>query len=487
MPKTVTFTDLLPPTALTSSISSGGTLATGSTYYYVIQACFDAGSSVFATNGRSQSSNQVSSSISVSGSQSVLLAWTASSGAGGYRVYRATSSGSYSNMIDIAVRTSINCTGNLCSIIDTGYGDPGNTQYQNTVHGKLTLSGSTSSDQFSIVNLYTSSSASGWGVVNSLDSDTYTINAFTEGHTNMYWNDSQKVIIFRDNISAGTNGTYTFGVKSSQTTTKGCRLIFKTPDLYTTVFTNLFAYKTTFDYVVFNSLFDNSLSPLFINYSSGSVEYSLISKIRGFQPSSKANCNMSNTTITSADVALGTGLATFSNVTGMNNSRVFQTSNNIQITASNISFVETMGTLLLGTNFSVKYINSVSASLSDGVYNNASTGSTQDVFTYDLQVLTSTGTPISGATAQLINASGSTVFNTTTNISGNIPTQEASLFLRNISGGLGPTQNLSPYTLSVSRAGYNTYTEKTTYSQSLALQKTVSLTPTSSLITINLS
>ena len=71
MPKTVTFTDLLPPTALTSSVASGGTLATGSTYFYVIQACFDAGSSALVTNGRSQSSNQVSSSITTSGSQSI--------------------------------------------------------------------------------------------------------------------------------------------------------------------------------------------------------------------------------------------------------------------------------------------------------------------------------------------------------------------------------------------------------------------------------
>ena len=146
-------------------------------------------------------------------------------------------------------------------------------------------------------------------------------------------------------------------------------------------------------------------------------------------------------------------------------------------------------TILIGNNFTVKYINSVSASLGDAIQPTTPppSGSTRDVFTYNLQVLDTAGIPISGATTQLINASGSTIFNTTTNISGNIPTQEATLFLRNISGGLGPVQNLSPYTLSISRTGYNTYTEKTIYSQSIALEKTVSLTPTSSLITINLS
>ena len=85
MPKSVTFTDLLPPTALTSSVASGGTLAIGSTYFYVIQSCFSTGTNVLTTDGRSQSSNQVSASISVLGSQSVLLSWTGSAGAGGYR------------------------------------------------------------------------------------------------------------------------------------------------------------------------------------------------------------------------------------------------------------------------------------------------------------------------------------------------------------------------------------------------------------------
>lgn len=485
MPKSIIFTDLLPPTDLSSSVVSGGTLNTGSTYYYVIQACFDGGTSIHTTNGRSQSSNQVSSSISVSGSQSISLAWTASTGAGGYRIYRATSSGSYSNMINVTARTSVHCTGGICSIIDNGYGNPGNTQYQNIVHGKLDLSGSTSLDPFSIVDLYNSSSAEGWGVVNRLDEDTYTINTFVNGHTNLYWTDVDKVIIFRDYLNPGSNATYTFGEKIfNGVTRRGCRLIFKTPDLNVITFPTLFAYKTTFDYVRFNSLilYDAGITPQFLGYSSGSIEYCLINKLRGFPPNSKTLCNMSDTTITEADVALGQGLATFSNVTGMGNSRVFQTGNNTQITGSNIKFIGN-STLLIGNNFSVKYINSVSASIGDSIYNSASSGSTQDVFTYDLQVLAPTGIPISGALVQLYNTSGSSIFTTTTNNSGSISQQEVQLYLRNISGGLGPTQNLSPYTLIVNKDGFNEYREITAYSSSIALQKTIALTETGSLNT----
>jgi hypothetical protein len=486
MPKSIIFTDLLPPTALTSSVISGGTLATGSTYYYVIQACFDAGSSALTTNGRSQSSNEVSSAITTSGSQAISLSWTASSGAGGYRVYRATSSAGYADMLNVAVRTSVNCVGGICTITDTGLGTPGNTQYQNIVHGKLDLLGSTSSDPFSIVDLYNSSSANGWGVVERLDEDTYTVNTLVNGHTNIYWNDKDKVIIFRDYLNAGSGGNYTFGEKNlvNGVTQRGCRIIFKTPDLYSTNFSALFAYKTTFDYVRFNPLIAYlNISPQHITFNSGSVEYCLINKMRSFAPNSKTLCSMSDTTITQADVALGTGLASFSNVTGMNNSRVFQTTNNTQITGSNLRFINNTATLLLGTNFNVKYINSISASLSDVIFNISSQGITQDVFTYDLRVLSRNNAPISGAIVQLINSSGSTLINTTTNALGTISQQEVLLYQRIISGGLGPTQNLSPYTLIVNKDGFNEYREVTTYSSSKALEKTVALTETGSVNT----
>jgi hypothetical protein len=489
MPKSIIFTDLLPPTALTSSVISGGTLATGSTYYYVIQACFDAGSSALTTNGRSQSSNEVSSAITTSGSQAISLSWTASSGAGGYRVYRATSSAGYADMLNVAVRTSVNCVGGICTITDTGLGTPGNTQYQNIVHGKLDLLGSTSSDPFSIVDLYNSSSANGWGVVERLDEDTYTVNTLVNGHTNIYWNDKDKVIIFRDYLNAGSGGNYTFGEKNlvNGVTQRGCRIIFKTPDLYSTSFSALFAYKTTFDYVRFNPLIAYAnISPQNITFSSGSVEYCLINKLRSFSPNSKTLCSMSDTTITQADVALGTGLASFSNITGMGNSRVFQTTNNTQITGSNVKFISNFAsTLLIGNNFSVKYINSISASLLDVIQPTTPRpiGITQDVFTYDLRVSSTNNTPISGASVQLINVSGSTLINTNTDSLGRIPQQEVLLYQRIISGGLGPTQNLSPYTLIVNKSGFNEYREVTTYSSSIALEKTIALTQTGSLDT----
>ena len=487
MAKSITFTDLLPPTDLTGTVVAGGTLDTGNTYYYVIQACFDAGTSALTTNGRSQSSNQTSATVTTAGNQSIQLSWTGSSGAGGYRIYRATSSGSYEQMLNIAVRESVHCTGGVCTITDTGYSTPGNSQYQNVAHGKLELAGSTSGDPFSIVDLYNSSSTNGWDVVNMLDDDMYVVKSYVVGDSNGYWTDIEKIITFRDKILPGSNSTFTFGEVIGSDPRKGCRLVFKTPDLTSTNFPNLYAYKTTFDYIRFNPLVSyNGITPQSISYSAGIVDYCLINKLRGFQPYSKANCTMSNTTITEADVALGQGLATFINVAGMRNSRVFQTTNNTQITASGVTFVSNTGTLLIGENFAVKYINSGNAAQSDNIQNSLAVGTTSDVFTYDLKVLDTDGAPISGASALLTDVLGSTIFNTTTDSTGSITQQEATLFTRNILTGSGPVQNLSPYTLTVFKEGYNEYKEITAYSSSIALEKTIPLTTTGSILTINL-
>ena len=96
------------------------------------------------------------------------------------------------------------------------------------------------------------------------------------------------------------------------------------------------------------------------------------------------------------------------------------------------------------------------------------------------------GAPISGASALLTDVLGSTIFNTTTDSTGSITQQEATLFTRNILTGSGPVQNLSPYTLTVFKEGYNEYKEITAYSSSIALEKTIPLTTTGSILTINL-
>jgi hypothetical protein len=487
MPKLVTFENLLPPTGLTATATSGGTLSTG-TYYYVVQACFDTSTSPLSTLGRSQSSNSASVTLT-SGIQSVALSWSASSGAGGYRIYRATGSDGYEQMLDVAVRAAVSCSGGICSITDTGFGNPGNSAYQNVARGRLTLSGSTSLDPFSITDLYSASLSGSWGVVESLDESTYMVRSYLVGHTDLYWVDIDKTIVFRETINPGSNSNYRFGEKTaSGITRRGCRLIFKTPDLSTISFPTLFAYKTTFDFVgTFNSIRPyTNISTQTITYSSGSVEYCLSNKMRGFQPLSLISCSISDTTITEADVALGSGLARISNVVGMANSRVFQTTNNSNITGSNIRFVgNTFGSLLIGTNFLVSYVNSGNLSSTDGIQGATVQGESRDMFTYDLKVLDLNNNPISGSTVELYNSSSALLFSVTTNSTGSIPTQTIPLFRRVIVSGSGSPISQSPHRLLITKQGYNTYEEYNTFTVSEAVKKVVTLNNKSN-ITINL-
>jgi len=484
MAKTITFDDLLPPTNLSATTVSGGSLENGETYFYVVQACFDGGNAIHTTNGRSQSSNEISITISDETNKSVQLTWEASTGAGGYRIYRATESGQYLQMINVTVRSSLHCNNGICTITDTGLGVPGNTNYQNNVHGRIVLSGSSSGDRFSIVDLYDASEQNGWNVVERLDNDTYLVNTFIAGDTNGWCRDTDKVIIFRDYLSPGINSTFVFGEKIGNSTRRGCRLIFKTPDLNTSFFYNLYAYKTTFDYVYINPLaFIDHISPQFIRYNSGDVEYCLINKLRGFQPNSKENCTMSDTTVTEADVALGTGLGTFSNVTGMKNNRVFQTTNNTVIVAEGVKFIDNRGSLLIGTNFEVTYINSINGSISDSQFPNTQ-GFSRDVFTYDLNVMDRDGNPIDGAQVTLKDNSGNTIFNVTTDSNGDIVTQQVPLLVNTVVAGVLTRNNLSPFELTIFKEGYNQYKEITEYTLSKELLKTVTLTDEGTLIEI---
>jgi hypothetical protein len=76
---------LTPPTGLTATLASGGTLPVGDTFYYVVTSIDGAGGESIASSEASQTTT--------SGNQTINLAWTAIPGAVSYNVYRATSSG----------------------------------------------------------------------------------------------------------------------------------------------------------------------------------------------------------------------------------------------------------------------------------------------------------------------------------------------------------------------------------------------------------
>lgn len=79
------FTGLAAPTAPSATLASGGSLALNTELFYVVTALEGAYESV--------ASVEVHATPTVSGTQSITIAWTAVTGATGYKVYRGTATG----------------------------------------------------------------------------------------------------------------------------------------------------------------------------------------------------------------------------------------------------------------------------------------------------------------------------------------------------------------------------------------------------------
>ena len=75
--------------SLTAVLGSGGELAAGTTYFYVITAITAAGTESIVSNEQSV--------VTATGSQSTLLSWNAVGGAAAYKIYRSTTSTLYAN------------------------------------------------------------------------------------------------------------------------------------------------------------------------------------------------------------------------------------------------------------------------------------------------------------------------------------------------------------------------------------------------------
>jgi hypothetical protein len=91
-----------PPTQSALSASAQGSKVPAGTYYYVITATTSAGQTTISNE----------QSITLSASSVVTLTWSAVEGATGYRIYRSTTSGSYTNASSKAVAAGTTATDN---------------------------------------------------------------------------------------------------------------------------------------------------------------------------------------------------------------------------------------------------------------------------------------------------------------------------------------------------------------------------------------
>lgn len=491
MAKLITFTDMTTPTGLTLSLISGGTLKANTTYYYRVQSVKYTRASVYTWNGKSLPSSEVAITTD-STNLSVQLVFNVPKGeAGSYRIFRSETP--YPNYVDYykpLVSFPFDSTDNVAGVVtwvDTGVSIGSNCFLEFYAHGQLNLTGSTSSDPFSIVDLYNADVAGGWGVVRKLDNQTYSVGAYIYGHTNMYWKDEAKTIIFRDGMYDSAGATYTFGRISGEKTSAGCHIISKASWLATLAFNTLYAYQTSFEYIwtTFSS-YTSSYGLGAVTFHNGLVQDCSSTKFRNFLPYNVSTCTIKNFTMTNYDSAFQRGYGTFINVRVMSGSRPFQTGGNSVINARGVyaDGANFAGVMLIGYNNIVNFVNCVFVSpMPTARALNDSTGSVvQDQFSYNLTVLESgTTNPIVSANVKITDSTGSVIVNTTTDINGVLVEQIITRLYITALVKVLTTINKSPYIVEISKTGYETYRETVDYLTSDAIVKTLSLKPSVSI------
>lgn len=484
MAKTITFTDFTTPTNLTLTAVAGGTLAANTTYYYsIIGVVRTKGGAIYAWDGRTRATAETSVQTTAT-DRSVQIQFNMPKGEmGSYRVFRSTTAGGTINNASSIINLTpadvdVNTNGTVV-FTDTGFAVYSSYYLSDLdIHGKIELAGSTSTDVFSIIDLYNADVAGNWGVIKKLDGNTYQVNTFIIPHNGMYWAEKDKTIIFNGGFD-GTkaNTTFTTGEINGNKTMRGCDIIFSFEWLSNFTITNLYSYNTVWRTRQSYNSINPPLNYSTVTFTNGLVQDCLISSIRQFAPSGgTANAKLKNITYVGFDNAFSSGSATFENVRLLTGSRVYQATDGQTITGRGL-YVE--GThygvmLFIGLNITVNLIDSQFDSVGDCLVD--STGSVfNDKVSLNMNITDSEGNPIE-ATIKVYDRENIEIVNTTSDISGKITEQLLTRDKYTVSNKtISSADHRYPFKIIVSKSGYETYEEIVSYSASIPIIKTVAL------------
>lgn len=471
MAKGYSFSDIEKPGSPSASAVSGGTLTASTTYYYRIIRVSDTGGVPYTWKGKSQVSDEFSVTTD-STNKTARITFQITDGLNyAYRIWRSTTSGGMINAV-------VNClafypkdvdyrSGTTVTFDDTGYAATAGNVYCETfndAHGILTLSGSTSSDKFSIVDLYNADVAAGWGVINKIGGNAYRVNCYLIGHSSMYWFDQAKTIILADGADFNITGVnVTFGVLSGTNLTKnGCNIIVESPWLCSIVFPTLYAYRTTFSYLVSFNMTPN-YNYVGGGFNAGVVQDCAVDYWRNFAPYGSGSCTLKNFICSNFDNSFSNYAAVYDGVRMLTGSRLWQiTSGGINLTARKV-YSESAYLVLITSAASTSSLTVV-----DSQYANVTSAATStpgflvyDKYSFNLKTTDENGNAISGASVKVYDVNDTLVVDTTTDANGVITEQEITRILYTQIEGTGygkyTTATKTPHTIIIQKSGYETY------------------------------
>jgi len=423
MAATFTFTELNAPTTITATPTTGGTLGVDQYFYKVIAIFYSGTSTNTFFEGKSLASTEVTATTDAT-NNAVTLTWDAVAGAGGYKVYRGTTAGTYTSFINVAIQDSVVNTAGTCTWLDTGIAVTANNAFQDIAHGKITINrtGTQADDVIGIEDLYNADVAGGWGVITKIG-QTYYIKTTIIFSTDMTWEDILKTIIFYDGFTTSkltmTLGSYD---NTEDSSSEGCSIIFQNWNLNSITFDDLNMYNSTMKWSnEYNEYINrNALSYLSIARTKGAIIDSYIDSLRGFSGNSLANCSYVRTSIFKMDIAFSRGAATFEDVTAMNCSRAFQTGTNAVIRAVGYKGINMSNgdVLCLGNNWDIEFVDSYPTA--EPFKRIGGYGIGKIINTATITILDTTGAAYVGATINVYDKNNNLVFTGTTNTNGQV-------------------------------------------------------------------
>ena len=487
MAKRYSFVDLPKPLNCTATPIAGGTLSASTTYYYRVIGTYS--SHTVYWYGKSKSSDEFSATTT-STDKSITLTWDSPIGENNYyRVFRATTSGgmlnSNSSMIYTSISDATYNSGGTVTWTDDGSIALRDSNYcfeiDNDCHGRLTLSGSTSGDHFSIVDLYDADQTNEWGVITRSSPNVFKINCHLIKHTGLYWTDTRKTIEFCEGMSgSSTDNYFNFGsISGSALTSNGCNLIFNSPWLTTITFGELYAYRTTFACV--NAIDSNMLG---LSFSSGLVQDCTVDNSRSFACTGNLAGTFRNLIFSRFDNFFSAYSANFDGVRALRGSRVWQIAGGGKnITARGVFGDGCLACLCVNatSTSSLTIIDSefTYASPLAGNYSRNEGFMYYDQFSYNLTVYERDSvTPIEGAVVTLWDNTEE-IFSVSTDVNGQIAEQFVTRKEGTVTSVTGTSVysyiEKSPFKILITKTDRENYVENFPQATSTAIVKTVAM------------
>jgi len=484
MAKTLTFTDVPQPTSPSASAVAGGSLAASTTYYYRVIKVYNAAAGN-AWWGKSLPSDEFSVTTDAT-NKTARITFTCTDTSGSYRIFRSTTSegynGVYMSCIAFYPTDALYNTAGTVTFDDTGYALGGNNYYESDdlAHGRLVLSGSSSGDQFSIKDLYDADVAGGWGVIHRLDANTFKVNCFLVGDSGQYWTDYEKTIILADGML--NPGRWTLGkISGDNNTSAGCNIIIRSTWLGNQTWTSLTAYRTNFIYLYPKNSSGNDITTG-LGLTGGGFDLGLlhdctVDRFRNFLP--RAGTTVFNTIFSRFDNLFSNSAATFDTVKLLSGSRVWQISGGTTHITGRGVYTESTNIVLIvnAAGSSLTIIDSIS----DGDILVSGTADQTgfmlyDQISYNLNVTDDNEDPLENVSVKIYNKNDTLVVDELTDVDGNIDEQFITRRDRTVDNTtVQPFVEYSPFTVIVSKPGYETYQEIISYDISEPVVKTLEL------------